>query len=85
VHPCTSRLPPSSPPKSIEIKELEVDSDELGALSVSSDARVVCLYSFDDRGDLHDQALLALAALASQESSASGRLKHLTHAVVGLG
>ena len=35
--------------------------------------------------NLHDQALLALAALAGQKSSTSGRLEDLTHAVVGLG
>lgn len=34
---------------------------------------------------LHDQALLALAALAGQESSTGSRLEDLTHTVVGLG
>lgn len=88
--PSNSHPPPSSPPKSIEIeiKELEVDSDHLGALSVSSilsDARAVCLYPFEDRDNLQNEALLALAALSSEESSAGGRFKHLTHTVVGLG
>lgn len=36
-------------------------------------------------GYLQDQTLLALSALAGQQSGASGGLKDLTDAVVGLG
>lgn len=72
----------------MEIKELEVDVDDLWCvIGIQYVVRRECsLLVFIRRPvNLDDQALLALAALTGQESSTSGRLKDLTHTVVGLG
>lgn len=86
--PSTSRRPPSSPPKSIEIKNsrstLTFFERYRYPVILSDNARGLLVFSCG-RADLQNQALLALSTLASEQSSTGGRLEHLTHAVVGLG